>query len=181
MGLFDRFKKKKEPDYDPLNITVEHLKKGFILEYDLKTWEVTAEYTYDWGDNCFSKEFQIKSGNDVLYLSIEKDDELELTLTRKIKIRELEANIPEHIAQYEKPPKNIAYNGETYLLDGESPGYFHDEDDKKDTWIEFISWDYYNKAETAYLCVEQWGENEFEAAEGKLIKPFEISNILPKE
>ena len=32
MGLFDRFKKKKEPHYDPNNITIGDLRVGFMFD-----------------------------------------------------------------------------------------------------------------------------------------------------
>ena len=43
MGIFDVFKKDKGPDYDPTNIKITDVRPGFILEYDLKTWEVAPE------------------------------------------------------------------------------------------------------------------------------------------
>ncbi|MFO7863967.1 MAG: hypothetical protein R6U85_08220 [Salinivirgaceae bacterium] len=49
MGLFDLFKSKKS-DYDVTNMKITDLKKGFVFEYDLKTWLVDEEYKYDWGD-----------------------------------------------------------------------------------------------------------------------------------
>ncbi|MEO1099612.1 MAG: hypothetical protein AAFX57_17950, partial [Bacteroidota bacterium] len=62
MGLFDFFKKKeKEPEYDVTNLKVSDLDHGFILEYDLKTWEVKEVYEYDWGNNNFSQEYMFHS------------------------------------------------------------------------------------------------------------------------
>ena len=49
MGLFDKFKKKKEPKYDPSNIKVTDIAQGFVFEYNMSTWEVKNEYEYDWG------------------------------------------------------------------------------------------------------------------------------------
>ena len=43
----------------------------------------------------------------------------------------------------------------------------------------FISWDYYDAEEKLVACVEQWGEREFEASSGKVVKDFEITSILP--
>ena len=67
MGLMDiisnLFSKKKEKAYDPLNIKVTDLKKGFVFDYDLKTWEVQEVYQYDWGNNFFSYEYKIDCGD----------------------------------------------------------------------------------------------------------------------
>ena len=64
MGFFDLFKgnkNKEEKHYDPLNIKVSDLEKGYLLDYDLETWTVTKMSEYDWGNNFFTREFTIKS------------------------------------------------------------------------------------------------------------------------
>ncbi len=181
MGLFDFFKKKEEPDYDPLNVKVTDIKKGFVIEYDLKSWIVKEEYEYDWGNNFFSKEFKLDSGDDSIFLSLEDDDELEISVSKKIRIRSIDEDLPEYIMEHEHPPKKIYYKGVKYLKDSENPGYFRDLADKEKNWSEFISWDYFDEEEKNTICIEQWGEKEFEASIGKTVKEFEISNILPAE
>lgn len=175
---FNFFKKKKEPDYDPLNIRVTDLKLGFIFEYDLKSWEVLEEYTYDWGDNYFSKEFKISSGADIMFLSVDEDDIIELTLQKKIKLSSIDGDIEGEIIKHKMPPKKIIYKGVDYYRDSESPGYFKVEHTEKD-WLEFISWNYYNEEEDRVLTIEQWDDREFEASYGKVIKEYEISGITP--
>jgi len=175
---FNFFKKKKEPDYDPLNIRVTDLKLGFILDYDLKSWEVVEEYTYDWGDNYFSKEYKISSGAEIYFLSVDEDDILELTLQRKIKLSSIDGDIESAIINSKIPPKKVVYKGVDYYRDSESPGYFKEENSDKD-WLEFISWSYYNEEEDRVLTIEQWDDREFEASYGKVIKEYEISSITP--
>ena len=175
---FNFFKKKKEPDYDPLNIRVTDLKLGFIFDYDLKSWEVVEEYTYDWGDNYFSKEYKISTGADILFLSVDEDDILELTLQKKIKLSSIDGDIEGEIINKKIPPKKVIYKGVDYYRDSESPGYFKVENSDKD-WVEFISWAYYNEEEDRVLTIEQWDDREFEASYGKVIKEYEISGITP--
>ncbi len=178
--VFGFFKKKKKNDYDPLHITVEDLKKGFVFEYDLDTWIVEEEYTYDWGDNYFTKEFKISSGRNSFYLSVERDDELELSISKKIKIGMIEEDIASEIELNENPPKTIVYKNKTYYKESESPGFFLDENGKND-WEELIAWTYYDEEEKEILSIEQWGDADFEASHGKIIQEFEISNIMPSE
>jgi hypothetical protein len=179
MGLFDRFKKNKEPDYDPNNLKIEDLRVGFMFDYDLKTWVITEEYEYDWGDNYFTREYKLESSDDIAYLHIDYNDEGFMTINKKLKIRALGEDIPEEIEKNKRPPKKIAYDGVDYLLDKESPGYFSDDPEDDDSWTEFISWDYYDADGKLVACVEQWGEREFEASHGKVVNDFEITNILP--
>lgn len=177
MGIFDIFKS-KEPHYDSTNIRVQDLDVGFVFDYDLATWEVQAIYEYDWGDDYFTREFKISDSSSTKYLGIEEDDELEITLSERIKVRKLDEDLMETLMERQQPPKKIAYDEITYRLDAESPGYFHDIA-KGDNWEEFRSWDFEDKSGKHILTIEQWGEKEFEASIGITLKEFEISNILP--
>lgn len=179
MGIFDFLKKDKEPDYDPNDIRVTDLRAGFILDYDLKSWQVKEAYEYDWGDQYFTREFLLDSGDEVVYLHIDDNEELELSICKKIKIRAVDTDLPEYILEHEQPPKKIVFEGKEYYLDRESPGYFSDEPENEASWTELISWDYYDKEETNLITIEQWGDKEFAAACGKVVKEYEISNILP--
>ena len=156
---------------------VTDLKKGFVFDYDLSTWEVLEEYQYDWGDNYFSSEYKISNGTETCYLSVEEDDEVQLSISGKVKIRVIDENLPDYISKHEKAPSSLIYQGVKYFLEKESPGYFRGEG--KPDWTELISWDYEDEKGEKILTVEQWGEFEFEASAGKMIKEFEISNILP--
>ena len=179
MGLFDRFKKKEEPHYDPSNLQIKDLRVGFMFDYDLKTWAIKEEYEYDWGDNYFTREYKLEASDDTAYLHIDYNDEGFMTLSRKLKIRALGENIPEEIIENKRPPKKIEFEGTTYLLDKESPGYFSDDPEDDNSWTEFISWDYYDEEGNLVACVEQWGERDFEASNGKVVKDYEITSILP--
>jgi hypothetical protein len=180
MGLFDRFKK-KESHYDSTNIRVHDLDVGFIFDYDLSTWEVKALYEYDWGDNFFTREYKIFNGSETIFLSIEEDDELLISVSNKMKVRQLGESLFDNLMAYQKVPPKITFEGREYFLEKESPGYFRDVASGDDNWTEFISWDYEDKEGEYLICIEQWGEKEFEASNGKYIDEFEISNILPAE
>lgn len=177
MGLFDFFKKKEEK-YDVTNMKLTDLNVGFVFEYDLKSWVVEEAYQYDWGDNYFSFEYKITNGAETLFLSVEEDDELIVSISSKTQLRKIQEDLPELLAA-EKAPKKINYKDIEYFLEEQAPGYFCNLTKDKNTWVEFIAWDYIDEKEQRILSLEQWGENEFEAAEGIIIRPNEISNILP--
>ncbi len=174
------FRKKTDRGYDPLHIKVTDLAEGYIFEYDLKQWEVVGEATYDWGDNYFSKELKITDGTDTFFLSVEEDDELEIVLYKKIRIGQIDGDIEQQIKLTQKPPSTIHFQSIAYIRENESPGYYNPSKNSSE-WIEFINWQYYDDSGEKAISIEQWGENEFEASEGKIVKPFEISNILPRE
>ncbi|CAL2075645.1 conserved protein of unknown function [Tenacibaculum sp. 190524A02b] len=180
MGFFDLFKSnknKEEKHYDPTNIKVTDLEKGYLLDYDLETWTVKKMSEYDWGNNFFTREFTIESKGKIRFLHIEDDNELIITLSEELKYRKLNPTVIEYIEHNGKPPKQITHQNITYYLDEESPGYYRNVENEN--WEELISFDYLDDNEEKCLTIEQWGDNDFEVTFGNIIKPFEISNILP--
>lgn len=177
MGIFDKFKKKKDT-YDVTNLSVKDLDVSFIFDYDLSSWEVVEVYEYDWGDHNFTKEYKITDGEKTYFLSVDDDDELEIILSTKTNIRKIGDNIVENIQNNDKPQNELTFENETYFLDEGSPGYIRHMDDP-DNWIELMSWDYYNDEETKTICIEQFDDQKFDASTGKILKEFEISNITP--
>ena len=178
MGFTDFFKR-KQPKYDSTNIRVTDLDVGFVFEYDLESWEVQASYEYDWGDNYFSKEYKINNGAKTLFLSVEDDDEISLSVCNKIKVRELGESVHADLMNHQKTPTSLIYKDKKYFFEKESPGYFNDKARGED-WVEFIAWDFEDESGDYLITIEQWDEKEFEASAGKVVKEFEISNILPK-
>lgn len=179
MGLFDFFKK-KEPGYDVTNMSVHDLDVGFVFDYELTAWEVKAVFEYDWGDNYFTKEFQVTDGSQIRYLGVEEDDELELSWMQKIKIQNIDKDLLDELIDRQKPPRKVVFNGIIYRMTDVSTGYFNSKS-KGDTWEEVRTWDFEDESGENLLCIEQWDDEDFEGSYGKSVKEFEISNILPGE
>ncbi len=175
-GWFKKKKEEEEPLYDPANVRVTDLVKDAFLDYDLKTWQVTEVYEYDWGDDFFTDEFQLKTADETFYLHLEVDDELECTMMRKINLFEIDEDIPQYVQQNNTAPTRITYEGETFYRESEGIGYFRNIED--DNWQELVSWSYYNKSKDKLVGIDQWGEHQFSAAAGKVVQEFEFSNII---
>jgi len=171
------FFKKKKPEYDATNMRITDLRVGAVVDYDLKNWEVTREYRYDWGDEFFTREIQLKSADEVCYLHMEEDDELELVFSRKVNVHALLDDFPGYMSKNQQPPSRLEYKGRTYYRQSENPGYFQETGGKK--WQEFISWDYRDESEKWVLSIEQWDDDEFEASAGQVVAEYEFSNLLP--
>ncbi|MBV6645019.1 MAG: DUF4178 domain-containing protein [Cyclobacteriaceae bacterium] len=175
--MFNLFKKKKEePEYDVTNLSVNDLDFGFIFDYDLKSWVVKEVYEYDWGDNNFTREYKVDSGDEIAYLDV---DDGELSVSKPIKLREIEEDVFEAITEKEKAPGRIHYGGETYYLQEDSAGYFRDCAKETKDWEELITLEYYNEEETLFVSLTQWDDRTLECYAGKVVKSFEVSNIIP--
>lgn len=173
------FKKKKEPAYDVTNLTVLDLNIGFIFDYDMKSWVVEEAYEYDWGGNHFSKEYKVNCGEDVAFLSVEDDGEINMSLVRSIKLRAIEEDIMGEVGKNKKPPRTIHYEKESYYLENDSAGYFKDTAKKTDEWDELIAWEYYNESEDKIISITQWDEYTIDAAAGVVVASHQVSDIIP--
>jgi hypothetical protein len=176
MGFFK--KKEKEEEFDPLkDLVLSKLRVGYLVDYDMKTWEVTGYNKYDFGEGYTAEEWELTSGREKVYLERAEDDEVEWALSKKIPIGAIEGNIRQHIIEHDDPPEQIVCKGKTYYLDESGAGYMYEggEGPRK----EFIYWDFIDEEDEHFVTIEQWGETEFEAAEGFYVEEYQFSNILP--
>ena len=70
----------------------------------------------------------------------------------------------------------IKYVVLTYYLDESGSGRMHQEGQATK---EFIHWDFIDEEDEHCLTIEQWGETEFEAAEGYYVEEYQFTSILP--
>ncbi|MFC1824604.1 DUF4178 domain-containing protein [Thermodesulfobacteriota bacterium] len=178
MGLKDFFKKNKKSELDPLReLTLARLKVGYLVDYDLKSWEVTACNRYDWGDGDISREWQLKSAEEVVYLEKESDDDEEWSLNRKIAFGRLGSEIKARILEKGDPPDEVLFEGSTYYKEETAGGLFYK--NGQDSGQEMLRWSYEDEEGEVYLGIEQWGEQDFDATIGKPVEEYQFTNILP--
>lgn len=177
--VWDFFKKKKEDEPDVFDdLVLSKMKPGFLVDYDMKTYEVTARNRYEWHEGGHADEWELKQGSEVLYLEREEEDgEVEWTLNRKMPISVLEGSIAQHIIDNEDPPEQVVYEGIKYFFVEDDIGeYFKG---RSDNGLQFVVWDFTDERQEKLLAIEQWGENKFDVTFGKEVEEYQFSNILP--
>ncbi|NBC82274.1 MAG: DUF4178 domain-containing protein [Bacteroidetes bacterium] len=176
--IVNKIKGKKEEDQiDVTNLSLRDLRKGYIIDYFMQSWEVKEAYQYDWGNNFFSKEYLITNGKEKKYLHVEDDGELILSLTEDANILSIDKSLKSDIIAHDKPSSTINYKGKIFYMDEESQGYFRDMDN--DYWSEFVSWDFVDEEKKELIGLTRWGESEIEASVGIFVEEYEFSNIVP--
>ncbi len=181
MGLFDFFRKKKRVDQGSsmVDLALDDLIAGCMVDYDLKTWEVSARHVTDWGDGCKTIEWQLKSYDDLIYLEKYEDDEVEWCISRKVDFHLLGPEVPQKIIENGDPPETVTYEGVSYYFEEGGGGHFF----KNGTGPgqPMLSWDYEDDSGGRYLTIEQWGEKEFEAFLGEPVESYQFTNMLPPQ
>lgn len=181
MGLFDIFRKKSpaREDYSKVDLALDDLMVGCMVDYDLKTWQVAARHYTDWGEGDKTHEWQLKSYDDLIYLERSEDDEVQWCISRKINFNRLGSEIPERIKDSGDPPQTVTYESVSYYLEESGGGHFFK--DGRPPGQPMLSWDYADDSGRRFLTIEQWGEDEFEASLGETVEDYQFTNILPPQ
>ena len=179
-SLFGKKKDKEEDEFDALkDVELKNLRVGWMLDYDMQTWQVAAHHKYDWGDGFWSEEWELRSSSKIVFLEYDPEDGGEFSISLKIPIGKIEGNIKKQLKTNEDGPGQIIFEGDTYYLDEDGGGLLLENCKKPGT--EFIYLDYLDDSEKNFVSIEQWGDNEFEASAGKVVEEYQFENILPSE
>lgn len=172
------FKKKEEGDeFDPLrDLVLSKLRVGYMVDYDLKTWKVTAYNKYNI-DGRTTDEWELTSGRERFYLEREEDDEIYWSLSKKLPIGAIDGEIKQYIMKNDDPPDQITCKEKKYYMDSSGAGFMYE--GGLGSGIEFIFWDFIDSDGKNFVTIEQWGESEFDAYEGNGVEEYQFSNILP--
>jgi hypothetical protein len=173
-------KKDDGPKFDPLrDLTVANLKKGWMLDFQEKTWEVIACHKYDWGKGPLANEWELRSGNDTIFLEYEATEGESYIVSKWIPLTNIQLNIKSYLMTHDDPPEQLNILNEPFSLDEEGGGLFLENGVGPER--EFLFWEYISADEERFVTIEQWGDSEFEAYEGSYMKEYEFTNILPRE
>ena len=148
-----------DTESDPLvDFELGAMKVGYLVDYDMKTWEVKGYHTYDYSGSE-TQEWVLETSDKVGYLErVDSDGEITWTLTESISIRRISEDVVEHALRHEDPPANLTHNGRSDRLMESGAGLFHE--DAEGPGKEFISWAYCDDSGRNVLFVTQYGELE---------------------
>ena len=178
MGLRERlFGRQREADEgpDPLaDLILSKLKVGYLVDYDLRTWQVTGCSRYQFSGRDRIDEWELTAGDDQRYLELADEA---WSLSTSINIGDIDGNVRQHILDHEDPPERIVLRGTAYRLDAAYAGHMHPGGDGAAR--EVVRWEFLDEAETGFVGIEQWSETEFTAAAGSVVEDYQFTHILP--
>ena len=153
------------------------LRPGFILDYELHTYQVVGVNHYRWEDGSRTREWILRSAAETIYLEAAEDD-LWL-VSRTLPRSELDDLVYEYIEERGEPPRTVRFRGVEYHLDEDSAGEFLAAG--KEPGKPFIAYDYEDPEEDHLLTIEQWDDHSFTVSFGEYVEGWKFSNILPGE
>lgn len=173
--FFNLFKKKEDETPININLTVHDLKRGYILDYDLDSWEVLAEYTYRFPGHT-SKEYKLRSSSATRFLNVSDGNSLILSWSQEANINSIDGNLRSSILNNQALAR-VEWEGETYSIKENSKGSFME--GNSGHWDDFQSWEYVNNENTKFIYISKWADNSIECYRGDYLKEHEVSNIIP--
>jgi len=173
MNLFKS--KKSEVEDTQIDFEIEDLKKGYFLDYDLKTWQITDFSTYSWDNGVTDFESTLFDGKDKLYLSYETvNDNTSLFWEQDIdKI---------WVAARNKIRANQDLTQETFTFDNKNYHFAAEGSAKvkstKETYT-LVNWLFESEDRMHLISFNKYGDGFIEAYAGIRITKYQISNITP--
>ncbi|MDL4841330.1 DUF4178 domain-containing protein [Aquibacillus rhizosphaerae] len=165
MGLFSKLFPKKDTTPETKERTPLSIEVGDIIVYDLTDYEVVGKITYRQGSYEWIS-YQLLEGNNVIWLAVEMDDELELGIYKTI-------NLPISTSF----PKQLTYESKTYYLDEEGEARVVGEGRSKNINGRTLEYaEYCDDEEEGFISLEHWG-SEIEASFGYPIDAYELKII----
>lgn len=165
--------------FDPANLTIENLKVGSLLDYDLQTWEVTRERQYDWDSGITERSFQLKADLEERSLQFYSENREKICyMNQSINIHAIDPDLQLTILST-RQPRNILQFQDTpyykeYSLQGTLFGISPEETGKK-----AVRWEFLDDSRQKAIFIELIGEKEFRCWIGKRISEHDFSDILP--
>ena len=184
MGFFDRLfgsssSTPPEQADDPLgDLSLENLREGYLVDYDLKTWTVETHARYDY-EGFPADEWTLRADGETMFLEYEEDDEAVFLLSRPADLTDLSAEgadgpIRRLLEERGEPPATLTFEGSTYELEETGPAtrIVGDRRQSLRYWV-------YEGADDHFVAIERFGESDWNVYAGREVEPFEFDNILP--
>jgi len=171
-GSDDAPEASEQPVDDP---SLSQLRTGYMLDYEMRTWEVTRHAKYDY-DGWPADEWTLETGDDLLFLEYEYDDGDVFLLSEPVDMTAVTVDGEPFraVVRDEEPPTTVTYDDADYVLAEEGPAS-RTVDDRTN---ELYYWVY--EGEDGFVALERYGSSDWNVYAGREVEPYEFDNILPR-
>ena len=165
------------PDEDPIeDPSLDQLREGYMLDYEMRTWEVTQHAKYDY-EGWPADEWTLENGDDLLFLEYEYDDGDVFLLSEPAEITDVTADGEPFraLVREQEPPHTITYQGSEYVLaeEGSATRTVDDRTNDLHYWV--------YEGEEGFVALERYGSSDWNVYDGREVEPYEFDNILPRD
>ncbi|MCH2225518.1 MAG: DUF4178 domain-containing protein [Crocinitomicaceae bacterium] len=177
LSIFKGFFGKKEPKPEPkVDFSIEDLKKGYILEYDLSTWEVKETATYNWLNGSKELEFEISDGKNDRYLNYSPEGK-KISIYWEEQLNKIWSGVRS------KGLNNTISPDDTFNYDNRTYHFFANGSANVEGSAESYgmqNWLFESDCNEYLVSFNKYEDDSMDAYVGKRLNKHEISNILPR-
>jgi len=158
-----------------IDFEVKDLKKGYFLDYDLKTWQITDFAVYTWDNGIKDYETTLFDGIEKLYLTYETSNEAS-SMYWDVKI-DMVWKAARQLIRGDKDlsMNTFAYKGQDYHFAGEGSALVRN---SKESYG-MVNW-LFESADTKQLVsINKYDDGFIDAYAGIKLSKHQISNITP--
>ncbi|NME67062.1 DUF4178 domain-containing protein [Flammeovirga aprica] len=168
-------------NYDPTSIGINDIQLGYLIDYNLKTYQVVEHYQLSSNNETEEEKLVLLSGiNELVLFKYFDQVNLKIRVTEKVNIYSIDEGLDTEILLKQQPKAILTVNGKRYYRDANHTGSFYSFTENKVTH-KYSRWEYYDESRVEYLTIEQIGAKNFHAYIGKLVHETDFSDILPKK
>lgn len=173
MNLFKS--KTSEVQDTQIDFEIEDLKKGYFLDYDLKTWQITDFSTYIWDNGVKDFESTLFDGKDKLFLTYETVDEASSLFWEK-KIDDIWIGARSKVrANQDMTQEKFWFNDLLYHFASQGSAKVKS---TKETYT-LINWLFESEDGKHLVSINKYDDGTIDAYLGLRIAAHQISNITP--
>lgn len=179
-------KKKKAQEAAPPpgteELHLENVRKGGVIrllnvgenmdEYDVN---ILARHVYR-SDGAEWYELEGDSGTDKIWISLEEDDGLDVSLTlRKLKLRDLGISRNDLDEMDENGEGSFEFEGKKYHYESsEEVSFFRNGNVSETNEDFFYTWEFESEDEKSYISVEEWRDKSIEVSMAQPLKESQV-------
>jgi hypothetical protein len=167
----------KPLDFDPLNVQIRDLRLGFFVDYNFKTYEITAGSEVQMKDYSF-RVMKMDAADEIFWMMVENGTDTAVVETVDASL--VDSDIPMLMQNFGKAPSRITYKEIEYSCISQGDGKFRDLTKNAMDWNRTTCWKYIGNGGNNLLYVVQKGVSTFEAIVAVKVAPSDFSNFLPK-
>lgn len=170
-------KARKGGSDEQIDFEVADLKKGFILDYDFRSWEVKDVVVYTWDNGVKDYEYNIYDGRDMKFLNYETVGN-SISIFWEGHINDVWPDARGKIRNNQDITNSeFVYKGQKFFFSGEGTARVKSSSET----FGMQNWLFENDSDDTLISFNKYEDNSMEVYVGKKLKTHEISNILPRK
>ncbi len=175
--LFSRVNGNTEERKFKIDLKISDLEIGYILEYELKNWEVTDIMTYTWDNGVSEKEYTIHDGKTTLYLNYDASQD-KASLYWKENLQNVWPLARQKMQRNERMlDDTFQFQGEDFHFASDGSAMLRNSVEK----FEMVNWLFMSLDDQKMMSFNKYEDGSMEVYAGKVLPKFAINNILPRE